>query len=173
MKQRRRIPFLYDSGPMIVLMAGRRHGTVRRETARGFMIVVMAGLPGTGKSTFARACAGDGRDRAQQRYSSRGPVSGRVCRVLDRAGRFCAGPDGAYRGIRAGPASRVDDIFRRAHILRGPIRLKRDRSRGKVGTAWRIIECVCPENVARREDRTGAKAPGEKPDNRAVSQDSR
>jgi predicted kinase len=115
------------------------------------MLVIMAGLPATGKSTLARALAN----------CVRGAV---LDKDIIRAALFAA-EDIYYTAVQ-------DDFVMELMLQTAQYLLDKDADRvvfldgrtfsrsyqmqramdcaGSVGTPWRVIECVCTEAIARR-----------------------
>lgn len=134
-------------------MTTRVDGTQGKEVLIkiGYMIVVMAGLPGTGKSTLARALAEE--------------LGGIVLnKDILRADLF---PE-AFVEYSTEQDDFVQDLMQRTAeylLARHPELIVffdgRTFSRTyqierviamaeRLGTQWRIIECVCPENIAQQ-----------------------
>ena len=124
------------------------------------MIVVMAGLPGTGKSTLARALAGElggvvlNKDvlRADLfpaqlvEYSTE--QDDFVQDLMLRTAEYLLA---RHPGLTVFFDGRT---FSRIYQIKRVI-----ETAERLGTPWRIIECVCPENVARRRIEQGRRHP--------------
>jgi len=115
------------------------------------MIVVMAGLPGTGKSTLSRALAEEMGGVVLNKVILRADLFPKeyveysveqddfVQDLMERTA--------GYLLVRHPRLTVFFDgrTFSRTYQIENAI-----RAAERLGTAWRIIECVCPENVARR-----------------------
>ena len=114
------------------------------------MIVMMAGLPGTGKSTLARALAarvnGAVLDKDEVRRALFAPADIEFSREQDD---FCMGVmlETAGHLLRREP-SRVVFLDGRPFSRRYQIERVIEYANG-LGQAWRILECVCSEETAR------------------------
>jgi predicted kinase len=115
------------------------------------MIVVMAGLPGTGKSTLARALAAEidgvvlNKDLLRADLFPQGLVEYSIEQddfVQDLMQRTAE-----YLLTRHPELTVFFDgrTFSRTYQIRSAIELAQ-----RLGTPWRIIECVCPAKVALR-----------------------
>jgi adenylylsulfate kinase len=125
------------------------------------MMVLMAGLPGTGKSTLARAltahCDGVVLDKDEIRsvlfppaYLEYSAVQDDFCQslMLDTAAYLLAG----HPNLRVFLDGRT---FSRAYQLQNAL-----TAASRLATSYRIIECVCHEETARlRLERTRASHP--------------
>ena len=125
------------------------------------MIVLMAGLPGTGKTTLAHALA----ERTSGRVLSKDQIRGAVFReeeiefssrqddlcvemILDVAAHLLDRDSARVIYLDGRPFSRryqIDNVVARATSLHQP---------------WRILECVCSEKTAKQrlEDDVAARA---------------
>jgi predicted kinase len=115
------------------------------------MMVVMAGLPGTGKSTFARALAeemggivlnkdilrADLFSAAFVEYSTE--QDDFVQDLMQRTAEYLLT---RHTGLTVFFDGRT---FSKTYQVENAIRMAE-----RLGTPWRIIECVCSEDVARR-----------------------
>lgn len=115
------------------------------------MIVLMAGLPATGKTTLARELA----SRTQGRVLSKDGIRSAIFRpeeieyssrqddfclqlLLETAGYFLSGDSARRIFLDGRPFSRryqIENVLTVADLLHQP---------------WRILECVCSEETARR-----------------------
>lgn len=115
------------------------------------MIVVMAGLPGTGKSTLARALAEEAGGVVLNKDVLRADL------FPDGLVEYSVEQDDFVQGLMEQtaefllirhPALTVffdGRTFSRAYQIKRAI-----ETAERLNTPWRIIECVCPERVARR-----------------------
>jgi len=112
------------------------------------MIVAMAGLPGTGKSTLARALAGSGvvldKDVIRsvlfpESYTEYSNEQDDFCQslMLETAGFLIQ----RHFGVRIFLDGRT---FSRNYQIEAVIQAAR-----QLNTEWRVIECVCEEETAR------------------------
>jgi predicted kinase len=115
------------------------------------MIVVMAGLPGTGKSTLARGLAGElggvvlNKDVLRADLFPEGFVEYSIEQddfVQDLMQHTAEYLLARRPGLTAFFDGRT---FSRTYQIKRVI-----ETAERLGTPWRIIECVCPESVARR-----------------------
>lgn len=115
------------------------------------MIVVMAGLPGTGKSTLSRALADEMGGIVLNKDILRADLfpaafveysTGQDDFVQDLMQRTAEYLLTRHKGLTVFFDGRT---FSRTYQIRNAI-----QAAERLGTPWRIIECVCSENVARR-----------------------
>lgn len=113
------------------------------------MIVMMAGLPGTGKSTLARALAGRLRGAVLDKDAIRAALfePGRV--------EYCAAQDDFCMEIMLQTAAYLLAKDAGLHILLDGRTFSRRYQRervmefcDRVGTDWALMECVCEERTA-------------------------
>jgi predicted kinase len=115
------------------------------------MIVIMAGLPGTGKSTLARALAHAGGGIVLDKDVIRSVVfPAEYVEYSNEQDDFCQSLMLETAGylIKRHPGLRIfvdGRTFSRKYQIDGVI-----GAAGKLNTEWRIIECVCAEESARR-----------------------
>ena len=114
------------------------------------MIILMAGLPGTGKSTLSRALAAVGNgvvlDKDEIRAALFPPA---YVEYSARQDDFCQTLmlDTAAYLLERDPGLRIfldGRTFSRAYQIQNAI-----AAADKLHTPWRIIECICSEDVAR------------------------
>jgi predicted kinase len=115
------------------------------------MLILMAGLPGTGKSTLSRALGaelgGTVIDKDQVRASLFSPADIEYSTPQDD---FCM----AVMLKVAGYLFRKDPsrfVFLDGRTFSRPYQLKRATGfAAAIGQSWRILECTCSENTARQ-----------------------
>jgi predicted kinase len=124
------------------------------------MIVVMAGLPGTGKSTLARVLAEELGGVVLSKDALRADLFPKqfveystaqddfVQDVMQRTAEYLLV---RHPGLIVFFDGRT---FSRTYQLQRVV-----ETAERLGTPWRIIECVCPEEVARRRIEQGRKHP--------------
>ena len=115
------------------------------------MIILMVGLPGTGKSTLSRALAAEGNAVVLDKDEIRAALF--LPAYLEYSARqddFCQTLmlDTAAYLLERDPGLRIfldGRTFSRAYQIQNAI-----AAADKLCTPWRIIECVCSEDAARR-----------------------
>lgn len=123
------------------------------------MIVLMAGLPGTGKSTLAQALAAHTSGRVLSKDEIRQTIfredeiefSSRqddfcVSLMLETAGYLLSQDPKRVMFLDGRPFSRryqIENVIHAAEAIHQP---------------WRILECVCPEDVAKQRLQADAAA---------------
>lgn len=115
------------------------------------MMVMMAGLPGTGKSTLARALA--------ERTSGVVLDKDEIRRALFPAAdiEYSTGQDDFCMGVMLETAAYIVGKDRERYVFldgrpfsrRYQVERVMEHAR-QLGQNWRIVECVCPEDTARR-----------------------
>jgi predicted kinase len=124
------------------------------------MIVVMAGLPGTGKSTVAGALAEETGGVVLSKDALRTKLFPKE--FLE----YSAGQDDFVQDLMLRTAEYLLTrhprlvVFLDGRTFSRTYQIQRviDAAE-KLGTPWRIIECMCPEEVARRRIEHGKKHP--------------
>jgi predicted kinase len=115
------------------------------------MIVIMAGLPGTGKSTLARALAhADGGIVLDKDVIRSVVFPAEYIEYSNEQDDFCQSLMLETAGylLQRHPDQRIfvdGRTFSRKYQINGVI-----EAAGKLSAEWRIIECVCAEESARR-----------------------
>ncbi len=124
------------------------------------MIVVMAGLPGTGKSTLACALAAETNGVVLNKDALRADLfpaafveysteqDDFVQELMERTAEYL---------LKRHPKLTVffdGRTFSRTYQIRRVIELA-----DRLGTPWRIVECVCAEHIARRRIESARKHP--------------
>ena len=124
------------------------------------MIVVMAGLPGTGKSTVARALAQELGGIVLNKDALRADLFPRqfveYSTAQDDFVQDLMQRTAEYLLIRTPGLTVFFDgrTFSRRYQIERVVELA-----DRLGTPWRIIECVCPEDVAQRRIEQARKHP--------------
>ncbi len=115
------------------------------------MIVVMAGLPGTGKSTVARALAAETGGVVLNKDSLRAEL------FPEAFVEYSTGQDDFVQELMQRTAEYLLERHPKLIVFFDGRTFSKSYQIGRVietaerlGTPWRIIECVCAEKVARR-----------------------